>query len=123
MRPSLSVQHTANCGPPERSRGKTADHVILYFRNTGKTKARGHLLIKKLRRGYHNTAGKVPNGVRWKNLLRRYRVRRLPEILRDPSRASLIESRLGISAAGSHFAHACKPPQLELAKGFEPPTL
>jgi hypothetical protein len=39
-------------------------------------------------------AGKVPNGVRWKNLSRRYRVRRLLEI---------------------RF--------LELAKGFEPPTL
>ena len=37
---------------------------------------------------------KSTNGVRWKNLLRRYRVRRLPEL---------------------HF--------LELAKGFEPLTL
>jgi hypothetical protein len=48
---------------------------------------------KTPRRSLH--AGKDPNGVRWKNLLRRYRVRRLPE----------------------------KFIFLELAKGFEPPTL
>ena len=42
-------------------------------RKTRETKNRA-----QARRSLH--AGKVPNGVRWKNLLRRYRVRRLREI-------------------------------------------
>ena len=67
---------------------------------------------KMRRRPLH--AGKVPNGVRWKNLLRRYRVRRLPENTISEIRFKTLSSLalLGISAAGSRFAHARKPPQL-----------
>jgi hypothetical protein len=76
MRPLRSVRQTTLLGPVESADAKTQTkrstlHTVLSQHRETKARAR------RPRRSLHT--GKVPNGVRWKNLLRRYRVRRLPE--------------------------------------------
>jgi hypothetical protein len=87
------VQQARRCEATLNSRRARPNHTSRsQFHHSIFAKAGNQGSRKTARRPLH--AGKAPNGVRWKNLLRRYRVRRLPEI---------------------RF--------LELAKGFEPPTL
>src|ERR1017187_8758157 len=71
--PSGKLRYWGRSKAQTRKPRPNAAHSTLYFRNTGKPR----LAQERPRRSLHT--GKVPNGVRWKNLLRRYRVRRLPE--------------------------------------------
>jgi hypothetical protein len=89
-------RHPADYQPPlDSTHAKPADQrstVTLQFRKTGKPRLTQDTAMNVDQQ--ITARRKSTNGVRWKNLLRRYRVRRLPEI---------------------RF--------LELAKGFEPLTL